>query len=241
MSTSTRETALNLSLKSFRPPPDDKEMVDQWLENYDRANYDGGLAANVIRRTHALIEREFDESHHFDQVLEIGAGTLAHLPFVRHSYTRYIASEYDQKVLDAVSQDDLPAGLELMRADGTDLPFEDDTFDRLIATHVLEHIPNPHLVLAEWTRVLKPGGVLSIILPCDPGLAWRIGRGFGPRKRGEQAGIPYDYYMAREHINAIFNLRYILRYHLPKRTEYWWPLRVPMPDLNLIFAVNAYV
>src|SRR3546814_1644399 len=70
--------------------------------------------------------------------------------------------------------------------------------DRLIACHVLEHLHHPHDVLREWYRVLRKGGVLSILLPCDPGVLWRVGRMFGPRANAERAGIEYDYWMARE-------------------------------------------
>ncbi|MDM8543036.1 methyltransferase domain-containing protein [Desulfococcaceae bacterium HSG9] len=37
--------------------------------------------------------------------------------------------------------------------------------DFLIANHVLEHTPNPIQVLKNWTRVLKPGGILFISVP----------------------------------------------------------------------------
>lgn len=216
-------------------------MLEHWLKNYDGSNYDRGLAAQVLKRTHKLIEREFGPDHEFRSVLEVGAGTLAHLPFVRHKFDRYVATEFDDRVLAVGSNRVLPPKVELMQADGAALPFGDNSFDRLIATHVLEHMPDPHLVLAEWSRVLRPGGVMSIILPCDPGLAWRVGRYFGPRQRAKEAGLDYDYYMAREHINSVFNLKQILKYHLPVRRETWWPMRLPFPDINLIYAVNAYV
>jgi phosphatidylethanolamine/phosphatidyl-N-methylethanolamine N-methyltransferase len=61
------------------------------------------------------------------------------------------------------------------------------SFDRLIATHVLEHLPKPERVLREWARVVRPGGTLSLILPCDPGLARRLGRHFGPHPQAEAA------------------------------------------------------
>jgi ubiquinone/menaquinone biosynthesis C-methylase UbiE len=174
-------------------------------------------------------------------VLEVGAGTLAHLPFVRHRFDRYIASDFDQGVVDSIKDKELPRGVELLKLNANGLPFDDNSFERLIATHVLEHLPFPHLVIQEWVRVLKPGGVLSLILPCDPGWAWRVGRSFGPRQRAEKAGLPYDYYMAREHINGIFNLHQILKYHFPQREVTWWPLRLPLANLNLIYAGNFYV
>ncbi|TIN25422.1 MAG: class I SAM-dependent methyltransferase [Mesorhizobium sp.] len=227
--------------KNYRPLPDYDALVARWLGNYDKSNYDRGLSAAVLRNTHALVERPFGPDVMFPQVLEVGAGTLAHLPFVRHRFERYIASDFDQSVLDAVKDAPHPKGVELLKLDGSSLPFQDNSFNRLIATHVLEHVPFPHLAIQEWVRVLKPGGVLSLILPCDPGWAWRLGRYLGPRKHAEKAGLPYDYYMAREHINSIFNLDQLLKYHFPKRDVIWWPMRLPFPDINLIYTGNFYV
>jgi len=226
-------------MKNYVPLPAYEELAAKWLENYDAANYsDRGLAAQVLKRTHAVLERPYGPDRHFDQVLEVGAGTLAHLASIRHSFSRYIASDHDLKVVESNRKKPLPAGVELQQIVGERLPFANDSFDRLIATHVLEHIVNPHQALDEWVRVVKPGGVISLILPCDPGLAWRFGRNLGPRKAGEAAGLPYDYYMAREHVNSIFGLKQILRFHFPNRQETWWPMRVPFPDLNLIFCGN---
>ncbi|HSM42956.1 MAG TPA: class I SAM-dependent methyltransferase, partial [Afifellaceae bacterium] len=125
--------------------------------------------------------------------------------------------------------------------DATRLSFATGSFDRLIATHVLEHLVHPHEVLREWARVVRPGGTLSLVLPCDPGLAWRLGRHLGVRRRAESAGIAYDYWMAREHVNSIFNLVTFVRYYYDDYRETWWPLRVPFADLNLIYAVNLRV
>jgi len=228
--------------KNFIELPDYEELASRWLGNYDSANYNRSLSASVLSRTHALIERRFSPEVSFPDVLEIGAGTLAHLPFVRHRFSRYIASDFDQNVLDAAASIlGSRADVQLLKLDGRSLPFANDTFDRLIATHVLEHVQDPHLALQEWVRVVRPGGVISLILPCDPGWAWRIGRYLGPRRAAKEAGLPYDYYMAREHINSIFNLHQILKYHFPNREVQWWPTRVPLADINLIYAGNFYV
>lgn len=227
--------------KAYVALPDYDKLAERWLENYDQSNYGKGLAGFVLKSTHSIVEKPFGPNTKFSQVLEVGAGTLAHLPFVKHAFDRYIASDFDQAVIDAAKKLPLPENVELKRLDGGKLPFEDNSFDRLIATHVLEHVPMPHEALEEWVRVLKPGGVLSLILPCDPGLLWRIGRALGPRHSAEAAGLPYDYYMAREHINSIFNLNQILKFHFPKRDVHWWPLRVPIADINLIYSGNFYV
>ena len=49
--------------------------------------------------------------------------------------------------------------------DGTTMPFDDNSFDTLMATEVLEHCPSPHLIINEMKRVLKPGGLIFFTVP----------------------------------------------------------------------------
>lgn len=45
------------------------------------------------------------------------------------------------------------------------LPFEDDTFDLIIANHAIEHVPNWFESFKEMARVVKPGGKIEIWIP----------------------------------------------------------------------------
>ena len=45
-----------------------------------------------------------------------------------------------------------------VQGDALALPFADGTFDRVIASEVLEHIPDDRAAMAELARVLRPGG-----------------------------------------------------------------------------------
>lgn len=45
------------------------------------------------------------------------------------------------------------------------LPFHDHSLDYVIASHVLEHVANPIAALAEWYRVVRPGGVIYFVVP----------------------------------------------------------------------------
>jgi SAM-dependent methyltransferase len=48
-------------------------------------------------------------------------------------------------------------------AEGDDLPFPDEAFDFVLASHVLEHLPDPIRALQEWRRVARR--YLFVVLP----------------------------------------------------------------------------
>jgi SAM-dependent methyltransferase len=52
-----------------------------------------------------------------------------------------------------------------VNGDATRLPFADDTFDKVIASEVMEHIPDDLAALGELVRVLRPGGTLAVTVP----------------------------------------------------------------------------
>jgi ubiquinone/menaquinone biosynthesis C-methylase UbiE len=51
--------------------------------------------------------------------------------------------------------------------DATSLPLEDDSFDMVTASHVLEHVPNDERALSELVRIARPGGHVLVILPAN--------------------------------------------------------------------------
>jgi ubiquinone/menaquinone biosynthesis C-methylase UbiE len=58
-----------------------------------------------------------------------------------------------------------------IQADGGTLPIIDEGFDTIIVHDVLEHLSEPHKVLRECYRVLRPCGRLSILAPHYHGLS----------------------------------------------------------------------
>ncbi|WP_243363469.1 class I SAM-dependent methyltransferase [Fundidesulfovibrio terrae] len=217
---------------------------ERFSKVYDNSNYSGGIQSLVMRESHKLSEKAFSPRVHFEKVLEVGSGTGEHFKYVRHTFSTYIITDADENALGIAKTKISNAEQQNIKFEvqsAENLSYQDGTFDRLLACHVLEHLYHPHLVLQEWHRVLKDEGVLSVLLPTDPGLAWRLGRHLGPRKNALAQGIAYDYIMAREHVNSCNNLIYLLRHYFPGAKESWWPLPIPSIDLNLFFAFHATV
>ncbi len=108
-------------------------------------------------------------------VLDLGCGAGRHVFESLRQGARVVAFDYDVAELGQVR--DLVGAMahegEIERADfgsacrgdGVFLPFPDDTFDRIIAAEVLEHIPDDVGAIAELARVLKPGGTIATTVP----------------------------------------------------------------------------
>ena len=174
----------------------------------------------------------------------MGAGTSAHLEHVRHSFDEYWITDRSMPFLEQVYEplaESIKGRVHVACEDATMLSYSDASFDRLIAAHVLEHIHPPHVTLREWSRVVRPGGEITLVLPCDPGLWWRLGRSLVSRPKFKRAGLDYDYWMAREHVNPINNLVALVRYYFDDVSEIWWPFGIPSIDLNLFLITHIRV
>ncbi|HXA61113.1 MAG TPA: methyltransferase domain-containing protein [Streptosporangiaceae bacterium] len=110
-----------------------------------------------------------------DHILDMGCGAGRHAFELYRRGANVVAFDMDQQELDGVErmfgamrlEGEVPADAtaRTVRGDALELPFEDDTFDKIIASEVLEHIPDDMRAMAELLRVLKPGGQLSVTVP----------------------------------------------------------------------------
>src|SRR5205809_311088 len=97
-------------------------------------------------------------------------------------------------------------GRQLVQASMNQLPFPDGTFDCVICSEVIEHIPRPEIDLTEMVRVLAPGGMLVLGTPDYSRWIWRALEG------AYKKVFPQGY--ATEHINRY--TRTILRQEIER-------------------------
>jgi SAM-dependent methyltransferase len=110
-----------------------------------------------------------------DHLLDLGCGFGRHAFEAARRGARVVAVDYADTELkevrntfgamaDAGEVD--PAGcLGAVQGDATRLPFGDASFDRVIASEVLEHIPDDTAAIGELARVLRPGGTMAVTVP----------------------------------------------------------------------------
>jgi hypothetical protein len=89
-------------------------------------------------------------------------------------------------------------------------------------------------------RVLKKNKIISIALPCDPGILWRLGRFMMKKNLLKKKNKEYnhDYIIATEHINSIFNLYTIIKKKFKVIQENFCPLNINIIDINLYYICH---
>jgi len=119
------------------------------------------------------------------------------------------------------------------------IDYPDGYFDRVLAIHVLEHLPNLPAALDQIHRVLRPTGFLSGLIPCDPGLAYSVARNISARrifeKRYKQS---YDWFVVSEHINLPDEVISQLHARFSIIHQTYWPLRIPIVGPNLVIGLT---
>ncbi|MGC4944385.1 class I SAM-dependent methyltransferase [Kribbella sp. DT2] len=94
-------------------------------------------------------------------VLEVGAGTGKLWGEVSAGGARLTLTDASDAMCEELRR--VP-GAVVRRADAERLPFADASFDLVIANHMLYHLDDPSVALAEFARVLRPGGRLVAAL-----------------------------------------------------------------------------
>jgi SAM-dependent methyltransferase len=215
-----------------------KEVFKNLASKYNIHLYTG-LYGYAMRYCHRQLEN-FNREKKYSKVLEIGAGDAPHLDYLEHEYDEYFVAETSSYAIESCRE---RKNIKAHSYDGVNLPFKDNFFDRIIISQCLEHINEPEKFLFEVMNKLRNGGVLSISLPTDPGFLWRLGKIFTKyytaKRTYKISSNEYDYLLATEHINSIFNLISLIRYNFKNQIkENFLPFKIKLVDLNLFYIVH---
>jgi len=137
-------------------------------------HYVHGHAARELERLDYQAPKFADLFHHDtryppeSRVLEVGCGVGAQTLILARNSPRAefisfdLSTESLVKAQNTVFQKGLP-NVVFCKADVNDLPFKPDTFDHVFVCFLLEHLPDPLLVLNNIRNLLRPGGTITII------------------------------------------------------------------------------
>ena len=154
-------------------------------------------------------------------------------PQYRHMFAPTVIERYD--VLDVTPGPDVTIVADLQHCPHV----SDNTYDVIVCTQVLEHVPNPFAAVAELHRVLKPGGRLLVTVPAAypyhavPRDYWRFTRDSLDLLFGTQfSDVRITSYGNR--LTAVATYWYWMRDHLPRAA-----LLYPDPNNPSLLAMSA--
>ncbi|MEX2236728.1 MAG: class I SAM-dependent methyltransferase [Dehalococcoidia bacterium] len=167
-----------------------------------------------------------------DRILDLGSGEGRHTHHLSYIGQRVLSADLDREELSNNRQrwlglrgDSQTMGhADFMVADGDRLPFPDNTFDHIVCTEVVEHVPDPRVTLRELWRVLKPGGNLAVSTPATMPeracwtLSWEYWHAPGGHVRIFRPGQLGE--IVREADFRLFGIRHKHALH-----SLWWILR----------------
>ena len=223
-----------MSIKIFHEKPMNKK--DFQYDGYDDYLYKG-LQGFMMNKSHQILSKNTPKKLNHT-ILEIGGGAKPHCSVVPlKGIYEYWVSDSREIFKKNANLADYNIKNHIYEDDPDFWRFKDSNilFTRIIVSHTWEHMKDPEGNLLKWVSLLEDDGSLDIVIPCDPGWAWRLGQLAGRKKAMKlynMSSREIDLMMTREHINSCQNLIKIIKYYTNRSGKYF-PFYIPLADINL--------
>ena len=204
------------------------DFMQYWLNNL-RKNY--GI---VEKFNHNFVVK--NSKKNFLTTLEIGSGIGEHLKYEKLKPAQkknYFALDKRKNILKQL-KDENP-NIRIIQGDcQKKINFKNSFFDRVIAIHVLEHLPNLPKTIHEVYRQLKKNGQFLIVIPCEGSLAYSIARKISAERLFKKKyNMSYNWFIKTEHINLPNEIISILSKKFQIIKKSFFPTFLPFIFCNL--------
>jgi len=224
--------------KNYSNVTTDDNDIQKYFEVMNQIQSDGynGIMGYIQDFGHKYVQNNINKN---EKVLEIGFGKGRSSKYFKWEKKDYYPSELNEKY---VTPQIWNSYKNATLADATNLPFEDNYFDKVVTIYNLEHIEDTDKVLAELKRVLKKDGEVLIALPCEDGFLWNMGRELTTRRIfTKKYKINYDKVIAYEHVHNLEFLRRKIRESYFICEEKYYPFFIPSINMNLIYTCKCKI
>lgn len=203
---------------------------------------------DVLPKKYGIVD-EFNHNYvvknapaNFKRTLEIGAGSGEHMNYEKldaEQTKNYVAVDIRENMV-AELHKKFPAIQSVVGDCQQHLGFEDNHFDRVLAIHVLEHLPNLPEAVKEMYRLCdKDIGTLSIVIPCEGSWAYSLARRISAKRIFEKRyNQSYRWFIEREHINLPDEILGELSKYFTMESSTYFPIPVNLKFCNLCIGAT---
>ncbi len=177
----------------------------------------------------------------FTTTLEIGAGLGEHLNYEKltpEQLRGYYCNEMRENMAAEIRRR-YPQAHTVLGDCQQRMEFADGFFDRVIAVHVLEHLPDLPGCIREAYRLLnKERGQFLVVIPTEGSPAYSFARKISAeRVYKKHIGGDYSWFYKREHINLPHEIQEELAPYFETEARSFFPLKVPFTFCNLCIGL----
>jgi SAM-dependent methyltransferase len=232
----TTKPAATIWPKSPEPlTAEESQILDEW-----RKYWHAELCTKIgvfDRYTEAFVKTLEARTKRGGRTLEIGPGLTGVAQLLNDVRTDaievdpYFASELAKalpncNVIVADIQSDLPA-------------LASGAYDRIVAFHVLEHLPDLPAALAQIKRAMRDDAVFDVMLPCEGGMMYSLGRSVTTaRYFKKKFNRNFAKFIAQEHVSTVAEILTLLNAEFVPELTTYYPTRVPSVDVNLAVGLR---
>ena len=224
--------------KIFPPLSEERQKINDDFVHYWH---------EVLPKKYGFVDR-FNHSYvvnhapkNFKRTLEVGAGNGEHLKYEKLSKMQsdqYFALDIRQNMIDELRKS-FPNIHAIVGDCQKRIDFPDNYFDRILAIHVLEHLPDLPAAVNELHRLCNKEGVLSIVIPCEGSFAYSLARKVSAQRIFEaRYKQSYDWFIEREHINVPNEIFEELSVYFQPVQSSYYPFPVKNQTLNLCIGAT---
>ncbi|HWA10154.1 MAG TPA: methyltransferase domain-containing protein [Opitutaceae bacterium] len=179
----------------------------------------------------------------FRTTLEIGAGLGEHVEYEKltpEQEENYYANEFRENMAAEIRKR-FPRIKVVVSDCQKPFDFADGFFDRVIAVHVMEHLPNlPATIREAWRLLDKRRGRLLVVIPCEGSPAYSLARKISAERVYRKTyGGSYKWFYTREHINLPAEIFAELDPYFTVEARSFFPLPfLPFVFNNLVIGLS---
>jgi len=217
--------------------PEQRRIIDEWQQEWHEKHL--GRFKLIERFNHGYALSRCPNPVGL-RTLEIGAGVGGHIATENYGVQEYHAVEFRPNMAQRINER-FPSVKVSVSDCQQRLPMDDRSMDRVLAIHVLEHLPDLPSALREINRVLRPNGQFVAVIPCEGGLLYALARRISSQRLfRKKYGMPFDWVVKSEHLNLPHEIEEELKPLFATIDRTYFPFVLPSVHANVCIGLTMH-